>query len=393
LLHRRPAARRRRHARLRRPGRAGRQGGGAWRLGAPKPLVLPPLPIDPLLPAVVEAVRQTRRLVLQAAPGAGKTTRGPPALLDARACAGALGVLEPRRLAARMAAARVAEELGEPLGRTVGYTIRFDEVSSAATRIRFVTEGILTRRLLADPELRGVGAVVLDEFHERHLATDLGLGLLRQLRVRRPELALLVMSATLEPGPLADYLDGAPVLRSEGRAFPVEVEHLTAADPRPLEAQVLAALKRVVPRQDDGHLLVFLPGAAEIRRAMEACAEYAGRHGLTVLPLHGDLSAEAQDRAVRPSTRRKLLLSTNVAETSVTIDGVVAVIDSGLARVAAHAPWTGLPTLRTRPISRASAAQRTGRAGRTRPGTCLRLYTAGDLERRPERDLPEVARA
>jgi ATP-dependent helicase HrpB len=355
--------------------------------------VLTPLPIDPRLPEVVEAVRRTRRLVLQAEPGAGKTTRVPRALLDAGAFTGELWVLEPRRLAARMAAARVAEELGEPLGRTVGYTIRFDEVASASTRIRFVTEGILTRRLLADPELRGVGAVVLDEFHERHLATDLGLGLLRQLRTRRPELAVLVMSATLDPAPLADFLDGSPVLRAEGRLFPVEVEHLDSADPRPLEAQVLAALKRLLPRLGEGHVLVFLPGAAEIRRAMEACSELAGRHGLTVLPLHGDLSAEAQDRAVRPSSRRKLLLSTNVAETSVTIDGVGAVIDSGLARVASHAPWTGLPTLRTRPISRASAAQRTGRAGRTRAGTCLRLYTAGDLERRPERDLPEVARA
>jgi len=355
--------------------------------------VLTPLPIDPRLPEAVEAVQRTRRLVLVAEPGAGKTTRVPRALLDAGAFAGELWVLEPRRLAARMAAARVAEELGEPLGRTVGYTIRFDEVSSPATRIRFVTEGILTRRLLADPELRGVGAVVLDEFHERHLATDLGLGLLHQLRLRRPELAVLVMSATLDPVPLAAFLDRSPVLRAEGRLFPVEVEHLEAPDSRPLETQVLAALKRLVPRLAEGHVLVFLPGAAEIRRAMEACGELAGRHGLTVLPLHGDLSAEAQDRAVRPSRGRKLLLSTNVAETSVTIDGVAAVIDSGLARVASHAPWTGLPTLRTRPISRASAAQRTGRAGRTRAGLCLRLYTAGDLERRPERDLPEVARA
>ncbi len=356
-------------------------------------MALSPLPIDPLLPSVVEAVMTRGTLVLQAAPGAGKTTRVPRALLDAGAFEGELWVLEPRRLATRLAAARVAEELAEPVGGRIGYQIRFDEVSSAATRVRFVTEGILTRRLLSDPELRGVGAVVLDEFHERHLPTDLGLALLRRLRERRPALRLVVMSATFDPAPVARFLGEAPVLTSEGRVFPVEIEHLPAADSRPLEAQVLAGLKRLGPRLTDGHVLVFLPGAAEIRRAQEACAEYAGRHGFRVLPLHGDLPADAQDRAVRPSKERKLILSTNVAETSVTVDGVAAVIDSGLARVATHSPWSGLPSLRVQPISRASAAQRAGRAGRTRAGLCLRLYTQGDLERRPERDAPEIARA
>ncbi len=355
--------------------------------------MLSPLPIDPLLPSVVEAVKRQGTLVLQAAPGAGKTTRVPRALLDSGAFDGELWVLEPRRLAARLAAARVAEELGEPIGRRIGYQIRFDEVASAATRVRFVTEGILTRRLLSDPELRGVGAVVLDEFHERHLPTDLGLALLRGLRERRPELRLLVMSATFDPGPVARFLGDAPVLTSEGRVFPVELEHLPAVDTRPIEQQVLAGLKRLGPRVGDGHVLVFLPGAAEIRRTQDACADYATRHGFRVLPLHGDLPAAEQDRAVRPSTERKLILSTNVAETSVTVDGVAAVIDSGLARVATHSPWSGLPSLRVQPISRASAAQRAGRAGRTRAGICLRLYTQGDLERRPERDAPEIARA
>lgn len=355
--------------------------------------MLAPLPIDPLRPSVVEAVASRGTLVLQAAPGAGKTTRVPRALLDAAAFEGELWVLEPRRLATRLAAARVAEELGEPVGRRVGYQIRFEEVASAATRVRFVTEGVLTRRLLSDPHLRGVGAVVLDEFHERHLPTDLGLALLRRLRERRPELRLVVMSATIDPAPVARFLGEAPVLSSEGRVFPVEIDHLPAADPRPLDAQVLAGLKRLAPRVTDGHVLVFLPGAAEIRRAQEACAEYAGRHGFRVLPLHGDLPADAQDRAVRPSKERKLILSTNVAETSVTIDGVAAVIDSGLARVATHSPWSGLPSLRVQPISQASAAQRAGRAGRTRAGVCLRLYTANDLQHRPERDLPEIARA
>jgi ATP-dependent helicase HrpB len=355
--------------------------------------MLAPLPIDPLLPAVVEAVATRGTLVLQAAPGAGKTTRVPRALLDAGAFEGELWVLEPRRLATRLAAARVAEELGEPVGRRVGYQIRVEEVASATTRVRFVTEGILTRRLLSDPELRGVGGVVLDEFHERHLPTDLGLALRRRLRERRPQLRLVVMSATIDPVPVARFLGDAPVLSSEGRVFPVEIEHLPAADGRPLDAQVLAGLKRLAPRVTEGHVLAFLPGAAEIRRAQEACADFAGRHGFRVLPLHGDLPADAQDRAVRPSKERKLILSTNVAETSVTIDGVAAVIDSGLARVATHSPWSGLASLRVQPISQASAAQRAGRAGRTRAGVCLRLFTATDLKSRPERDLPEIARA
>ena len=356
-------------------------------------MALSPLPIDPLLPSVVEAVRSRGTLVLQAAPGAGKTTRVPRALLDAGAFAGELWVLEPRRLATRLAAARVAEELGEPVGQRVGYQIRFEDVSSPATRVRFVTEGVLTRRLLSDPGLGGLGAVLLDEFHERHLPTDLGLALLRRLRERRTDLRLAVMSATFDPAPVARFLGDAPVLTSEGRVHPVEIEHLPTADARPLEAQVLAALKRLASKVTDGHVLAFLPGAAEIRRAQDACAEYAERHGFRVLPLHGDLPADAQDRAVRPSSGRKLILSTNVAETSVTIEGVAAVIDSGLARVATHSPWSGLPSLRVQPISRASAAQRAGRAGRTRAGVCVRLYTQGDLERRPERDAPEISRA
>jgi ATP-dependent helicase HrpB len=351
-----------------------------------------PLPIDPLLPAVVESLRRASSLVLQAAPGAGKTTRVPPALLEAGLVQGELWVLEPRRLATRLAAARVAEELGESVGRTVGYQIRFEEVASRHTRIRFVTEGVLGRRLLSDPGLRGIGAVVLDEFHERHLASDLSLALLRRLLPSRPDLRLVVMSATLDPGPLVEFLDPCPVLTSEGRVHPVEVEHLPAADSRPLEQQVLAGLKRLAPRLTDGHVLVFLPGAGEIRRAQEACRDYAQRHGFDVHALHGDLPAEAQDRAVRPSPGRKLILSTNVAETSVTIEGVAAVIDSGLARIASHSPWTGLPALRLAPISRANAIQRAGRAGRTRAGHCLRLYTRADFEMRPEREVPEVSR-
>ena len=272
--------------------------------------------------------------------------------------------------------------------------MRFEDVSSARTRIRFVTEGPLTRRLLRDRELAGVSVVLLDEFHERHLQGDVALALLRRLQLGpRPDLRLGAMSATLEAGPIAAFLGGAPRVRSEGRLFEVEMEHLAQSDDRPLESQVASAVRRLLDEGLSGDVLVFLPGALEIRRAAEACAGVATKADLLVLPLHGSLSPAEQDRAVRPADRRKVILSTNVAETSVTIDGVVAVVDSGLARVAACSPWSGLPTLRLAKISRASAAQRAGRAGRTQPGRCLRLYTRGDLQARPEHEAPEVARA
>jgi ATP-dependent helicase HrpB len=353
-----------------------------------------PLPIDALLPEAVEHLRRAPSLVVEAPPGAGKTTRLPPAILDAGlAGRGDVLVLEPRRLAARMAARRVAEERGERLGETVGYQVRFEEVSSRATRLRFLTEGVLTRRLLADPRLEGVGCVVLDEFHERHLQADLALALLRRLqRNGRPDLLLVAMSATLDAAPVARYLNDCPVLRSEGRRFEVAVEHLARHDERPLEAQVESAVRRLVAEGLDGHVLVFLPGAASIRRAQVECERVAAEAGLLVLPLHGELPASEQDAAVGASERRKLILSTNVAETSLTIEGVAAVIDSGLARVAGHSPWSGLPVFKVARVSRASAVQRAGRAGRTRAGRCLRLYTARDFGARPEHETPEVRR-
>jgi ATP-dependent RNA helicase HrpB len=353
------------------------------------------LPIDPLLPEIVARLRQSPNIVLEAPPGAGKTTRVPPALLDAKIAGDSeVLVLEPRRLAARMAARRVAEERGEKLGETVGYQVRFEEVTSAKTRLRFLTEGVLTRRLLSDPTLKNVGVVVLDEFHERHLQADLALALLRRLQqTARQDLKLLVMSATLDAGPVASFLDGAPTLRSEGKRFDIAIEHLARPDERPLAEQVAAAVNRLAAEGIDGDTLVFLPGAAEIRRAQAACAAAADRHDLMVLPLHGDLSADEQDRAVKPAAKRKVILSTNVAESSVTIDGVVAVIDSGLARMAGHSPWSGLPTLNVARVSKASATQRAGRAGRTRPGRCLRLFTAQDFNARPDHDVAEVHRA
>lgn len=352
------------------------------------------LPIDPLLPEVVTTLRRAPSLVLEAPPGAGKTTRVPRALLEAGfAEEGEILVLQPRRLPTRLAAARVAEELGEPLGQRVGYQVRFEDVSGPKTRLRFLTEGVLTRRLLSDPELRGVSVVILDEFHERHIAADLAIAwLLRLQRSLRPDLKIVVTSATLEGERVADYLGGAPLLRSEGRRFDVDVQHAERDDPRPLAERVAGAVKRVVARGLEGHLLVFLPGAAEIRRAAEALGPFAQEKGLLVLPLHGDLPPEEQDRAVRPSRRTKVILSTNVAESSVTIDGVVAVVDSGLARVAGHSPWSGLPTLQIAKISQASATQRAGRAGRTRDGLAIRLYTREDFASRPAHERAEIQR-
>ena len=351
------------------------------------------LPIDDVLPALVAAVRDRGVCVLVAPPGAGKTTRVPGALLDAGAIDGEIVVLQPRRLAARMAAARVASERGVELGRDVGYEVRFDRKVSAATRIRFVTEGVLTRRLLADPQLRGVGCVIIDEFHERHLDGDLALALVERLRATRPELRLVVMSATLDAEPVAAFLANAPVIRSEGRTFPVAIEYEDQLDDRQLGKRVASAVRRLAQDKLDGDILVFLPGSGEIRRTAEDVADAAAVHDLEVLPLHGDLTADEQDRAVRPSKRRKVILATNVAETSITIDGVVAVIDSGLARIARHSPWTGLASLQVEPVSRASCTQRAGRAGRTRPGRVIRLYTKHDHDLRRAFEVPEIQRA
>jgi ATP-dependent helicase HrpB len=354
-----------------------------------------PLPIDPLLPDIIAALRVGNRLVLRAAPGAGKTTRVPAALLDA----GVAGdqqvlVLEPRRIAARAAAEFVAGARGGRVGAEVGYRVRFEQRGGAATRLWFLTEGVLGRQLARDPFLEGAALVVLDEFHERHLQGDVALAVVRELQATvRPELKLLVMSATLETDALAAYLGGCPVLTSAGRAFPVQVEFDAAADDRPLAGRVAGALRRVLAdRADRGDVLVFLPGAVEIRRAADAIAPLAAEHDLLVLPLHGDLPLDAQQRVLQRAARRKVVLATNVAETSLTIDGVTAVIDSGLARVARYDPRHGVNTLRLASISRAAAEQRAGRAGRVAPGRCLRLWTAGEHAARLEREVPEIRR-
>lgn len=346
--------------------------------------------MDDLLPEIIHSLKLQPNLVIVAAPGAGKTTRVPPAVLSI--VAGEVVVLEPRRIAARLAARRVAWELGEEVGQTVGYQVRFEEAVGPRTRLRFVTEGVLTRRLLSDPQLEGVAAVVLDEFHERHLEGDLALALLKRLQLTRPDLRIVVMSATLDADPVARYLGGCPVVRSSGTLFELSIKHLPYS-PKPLEAQVRTAVELLINTTHSGDILTFLPGVAEIRRAMRACEVVARRAGLLVLPLHGSLTPQDQDHALLPALQRKLVLATNVAESSITVEGVSAVIDSGLARSATYSPWSGLPTLHVGRVSKASAKQRAGRAARTAPGIVVRLYTEEDYSRRPDHDAPEILRS
>jgi len=352
-----------------------------------------PLPIDALLPDAVASLRRSPRLVLRAAPGAGKTTRVPAALLDA----GLAGnrhvlVLEPRRIAARAAAAYVARERGGALGEEVGYRVRFEERGGPRTRLWFVTEGVFGRLLAADPFLERVGVVVLDEFHERHLQGDVALAVVREVQETvRPDLRLAVMSATLETDALARALGDAAVLTAEGRAFPVAIEYdEEAAAEVHLATRVARALRRIL--DDPGDVLVFLPGAAEIRRAAEAIGPLAAARGLDVVTLHGDQPLDAQERALRPGPHRRVILATNVAETALTVEGVTAVIDSGLARVARLEPRHGINVLRVQPISRAAADQRAGRAGRLAPGRCLRLWSRAEHAGRRAAETPEVLR-
>ncbi len=350
------------------------------------------LPIDTALPAVQACLRRTPVLLLMAPPGSGKTTRVPPALLPLVPPAAEVVVLEPRRLAARAAAARVAEELGSRLGELVGYQVRGDRKVGKATRVRFVTEGVLVRQLVQDPFLEGVGAVVLDEFHERHVEGDLALAMLAEARATvRPDLLLCVMSATLDPAPLLAFLPGAEVLAADGRLHPVQVLHQGRRPDQALELAVRDAVQRA-HAETPGDVLVFLPGMGEIARAAAALEPFARSSGTAVLPLHGRLEPAAQDRAIRPLPQRKVVLSTNVAESSLTIPGVTAVVDSGLARELRFEPGRGVDVLALERISLASATQRAGRAGRTGPGVCYRLWSALDERGLPRETVPEVQR-
>lgn len=359
-----------------------------------------PLPIDPVLPELVAALRASPAAVLVAPPGSGKTTRAPGALLDAGlAGQGRVVLLQPRRVAARLAARRIAEERGVEVGAEVGYRIRFEDRTSAATRIEILTEGMLVRRLAADPFLDGTGVVVLDEFHERSLDLDLALSMVREAqRAGRDDLKLLVMSATLDPGPLAAWLGDAPILRAEGRTYPVSLLYdPPGPDDRPLALRCAEAVRQVLVREAEGHVLVFLPGLGEIRAVQEQLDEVRGRgarelDGVEVLPLHSSLRGEEQDRALAPSARRKVVLSTNIAETSVTMPGVRAVVDTGLARVPRYDISLGLTRLELGRISVASADQRAGRAGRTGPGLCRRLWSVETQRQLLPMEQPEIAR-
>ena len=354
------------------------------------------LPIYELEPAVVAGLRAGGRLIVQAPTGSGKSTQVPQMLLrHGFLDTGEVVVLQPRRLAARLLARRVAEEVGTPLGQTVGYQIRLESRVSAATRIRFVTEGILLRQMSFDPALPGVSALIFDEFHERHLYGDITLARALQLQgSRRPDLKIIVMSATLDAGALRDYLAPCDVLVSQGRMFPVTVEYLPRAvdfDREPVWDVAARECARLAA-QTPGDLLVFMPGAYEISRTVQAVQNEKPLRDFVVLPLHGELPPEAQDRAVARYEGRKIIVSTNVAETSITIDGVTAVIDSGLARMACYDPLRGINTLLIEKISAASADQRAGRAGRTAPGVCVRLWTEREHARRAAQELPEVKR-
>jgi len=360
---------------------------------------MPPetLPIHALADELLDRFRRSQRLLLQAPTGSGKSTQAPQMLLDRGGVKeGQIVILQPRRLAARMLAAFVARERGAPLGAEVGYQVRFRDCCGPATRLRYVTEGILLRQTLSDPLLRRVHTVIFDEFHERHLYGDLTLGLALRLQAeRRPDLKIVVMSATLDSDALENFLRPCAVLRSAGRAFPVRIEYLARpADPRRLPVWDLAAreFERLAPAHPAGHVLIFMPGAYEIMRTVERLRALPAARGMAVLPLHGELPEAEQDRAVAPAAGRKIVVATNVAETSLTIDGVRLVIDSGLARVPRYDPYRGINTLRTENISRDAADQRAGRAGRTAPGHCLRLWTEAEHAGRPPRIDPEIQR-
>lgn len=352
-----------------------------------------PLPIDDALPRVVRAFTQGKTLLLMAPPGSGKTTRVPPALWQRPGSAdGEVVVLEPRRLAARAAASRVAEELGVELGQEVGYQVRGDTRCSRRTRVRFVTEGVLVRQLVQDPFLEGIRTVVLDEFHERHLEGDLALAMLAEARATvRPDLELAVMSATLDPAPLLRFLPEARVVEADGRLFPVRTVHLERRLDDPLEVLVRDTIDKALD-ETAGDVLVFLPGTGEINRCEQALQNLQRRRGVEVLPLHGRLEPREQDRAIRPGKSRKVVLSTNVAESSLTIAGVTAVVDSGLARELRFDRGRGVDVLQLERISLASATQRCGRAGRTGPGVCYRLWTAAEERGFAARSTPEVQR-
>ncbi|HEU5395896.1 MAG TPA: helicase-related protein, partial [Verrucomicrobiae bacterium] len=355
------------------------------------------LPIYDIENEIISRLRSDRRLILSAPTGSGKSTQVPQmALKHGLLDAGQVVILQPRRLAARLLAARVAQELGVKPGEEVGYQIRFENCTSAKTKIRFVTEGVLLRQMIDDPQLRGVSVLVFDEFHERHLYGDITLARALDLQEQqRPDLHLVVMSATLNAGELENYLRPCTTLSSEGRVYPVEVEYAgqpAYSDKRPVWEQAADAFAHYVSSGGEGDVLVFMPGGFEISQTIEAIRHTSEAKGFILLPLHGELEPKLQDAAVARYDRRKVVVATNVAETSLTIDGIRLVIDSGLARVARYDANRGINTLLIEKISQSSADQRAGRAGRTAPGICMRLWSRDEQSHRPPQELPEIRR-
>ena len=354
------------------------------------------LPIYELRAELMAALETENRLIIEAPTGSGKSTQVPQMVLDGGVTGpGEVVVLQPRRLAARLLARRVAFERDEPLGGEVGYQVRMESAISEKTQIRYVTEGILLRQFLSDPELRGISTIIFDEFHERHIYGDITLARALRLQQTRPDLKIIVMSATLDAGPLREYLEPCRELKSEGRMFPVEISYAPKRiDFRhhPVWEAAADAFEKAIEEGAEGDVLVFMPGGYEISRTVEAIRSRKCARAFAVMPLHGELPARDQDAAVGECDQRKVVVSTNVAETSITIDGIRVVIDSGLARIARYDPNRGIDTLLVERISRASADQRTGRAGRTAPGVCMRLWTEQEHVARPMQELPEILR-
>ena len=355
------------------------------------------LPIYDIEQQILTGLHETRRLIVSAPTGSGKSTQIPQMLLDRGLLGGnQVVILQPRRLAARLLAARVARERQVELGREVGYQIRFENVTSPATRIRYVTEGVLLRQMIQDPALPGVAALVCDEFHERHLYGDITLARALTLQeTQRPDLNILVMSATLDAARLEEYLRPSRVVASEGRTFPVNIEfsaNPAYLDKRPTWEQAVEAFSQFAESGGQGDVLVFMPGSYEISQTIETLRRCAAARDFKLLPLHGELPPHEQDAAVACYRQRKAVVATNVAETSLTIEGIRCVIDSGLARIPRYDPYRGMNTLLIEKISRAAADQRAGRAGRTAPGLCRRLWSREEHAHRPQQELPEIKR-
>lgn len=348
------------------------------------------LPIDDVLPELLAVLDEYGVAVLQAPPGAGKSTRVPPAILDSKMVQGKILMLEPRRVAARAVATRIAAERGQRVGEEIGYAVRFDRKVSARTCVEIVTEGLLLRRLQHDPLLEDVGCVILDEFHERSVNADLALAMLREVREVREDLKLVVMSATLQMEPLQRYLD-APAVTSQGRTFPVQITHARAGGN--LSADIIEQVKLFAQDPDEQDALIFLSGARQIREVLGAIAPIASSHALDLFPLYGALSLDEQLEAITSKPqRRRVIAATNIAETSLTVNGVTTVIDAGLVKQMRSDPVSGLDRLEEIKIARDSAAQRAGRAGRVRPGRAVRLWSTVDHDLRAEATSPEIER-